>query len=482
MLLLSTRNLPEPMNTDKKSGIIFLQIEGKMRIKEFIQEKWRSLTTTQIIVLFFILVILIGAMLLNLPISSRNHRSAGFFTSLFTATSATCVAGFSLSDIWTQWSFFGHIVILIMIEIGGLGFMATVIFFILMANRRISMRQRMAMAQGLGIEVGGVVRIQRWVILNSLIIQGIGAILLTIGFLPHYGFKMSLFLGISHSISAFCNCGLDFMGFSGPGIGFTNHITEPLIMLPMIFLIIYGGLGFIVLEQIYRLKSYQKINVYAKIVLITTGFLIVIGTFAYLFIEWSNPGTLGPLNIPQKIMAALFQSVNTRTAGFAGINQSYMNEIGKTLTCVFMLIGGAASSTSGGIKVVTLGVLMLYTWARLRGKRTITIYNRSISNNQVLDAVTITGLMAGLAVAGGVFISMDSHIPIGPAVFSSISAIATCGLSIAETAELGLLSQILLIFFMFFGRVGVLSISLSFMIADPAEERIQRAETKLIIG
>lgn len=453
-----------------------------MRIRDFIEEKWRSLTTTQIIVLFFLIVILIGAMLLNLPIASRNHHSAGFFTSLFTATSATCVAGFSLSDIWTQWSSFGHVVILIMIEIGGLGFMSTVIFFLLLANRRISMRQRMTMAQGLGIEVGGVVRIQRWVILNSLIVQGIGAVLLTLGFLPHYGFRRALFLGIAHSISAFCNCGLDFMGFSGPGIGFTNHMTDPLIIIPMILLIIYGGLGFIVLEQIYRLKSFHKLNVYAKIVLITTGILILVGTLAYLFIEWSNPGTLGPMNVPQKIMVALFQSVNTRTAGFAGINQNYLNEISKTITCVLMLIGGAASSTSGGIKIATLAVLMLYTRARLRGKRTITIYNRAISNNQVLDAVTITGLMAGLAVAGGVFISVDSHINIGPAVFSSISAIATCGLSIAETAGLGKLSQILLIFFMFFGRVGVLSISLSFMIADPAEERIQRAETKLIIG
>ena len=250
----------------------------------------------------------------------------------------------------------------------------------------------------------------------------------------------------------------------------------------MIILIIYGGLGFFVLEQIYRLKNFSKLNVYAKIVLITTGILIAAGTLAFLFLEWNNPETFGPLNIPQKFMAALFQSVNTRTAGFAGINQDGMHEVSKTLTCVLMLIGGAASSTSGGIKVVTLGVLVLYTWARLRGKRIATIYNRAISINQVLDAVTITGLMAGLAVAGGLFISVDSGVNIGPAVFSSISAIATCGLSIAETGNLHLPSQILLILFMFFGRVGVLSISLSFMIADPAEERIQRAETKLIIG
>lgn len=453
-----------------------------MRIKGFIEEKWRGLKTTQIIVLFFLMVILIGALLLNLPICSRDHHSSGFFHALFTATSATCVAGFSLRDIWTQWSIFGQIVILIMIEIGGLGFMSTVIFFVLLANKRISMRQRMTMAQGLGIDVGGVVRIQRWVIRNSLIVQGIGTLLLTIGFFRHYGLKRSLFLGFSHSISAFCNCGLDFMGFSGEGIGFTNHVTDPLIMIPMMLLIVYGGLGFIVLEQIYRLKSFQKLNVYAKIVLITTVLLIFVGTVAFLFIEWNNPGTLGPMTIPQKIMASLFQSINTRTAGFAGINQDYMNEISKTVTCILMLIGGAASSTSGGIKVATLAVLLLYTWARLQGKRTITIYNRSISNEQVLDAVTITGLMAGLAVAGGVLISVDSHVNIGPAVFSSISAIATCGLSIENTADLGLVSQIMLIFFMFFGRVGVLSIGLSFMIADPAEERIQRAETKLIIG
>ncbi|MBQ6519058.1 MAG: hypothetical protein IJI14_10075 [Anaerolineaceae bacterium] len=453
-----------------------------MKIRDFIEEKWRSLTTTQIIVLFFLLVILIGALLLNLPIASRDRHSSGFFHALFTATSATCVAGFSLRDIWTQWSMFGQVVILIMIEIGGLGFMSTVIFFILLANKRIGMRQRMAMAQGLGIDVGGVVRIERWVIRNSLIVQGIGAVLLTLGFLPHYDWKQSIWLGLSHSISAFCNCGLDFMGFSGPGIGFTNHITEPLIMIPMMLLIVYGGLGFIVLEQIYRLKSFQKLNAYAKIVLIATAVLIVVGWIAYLAIEWNNPNTLGPMNIPQKIMAALFQSVNTRTAGFAGIDQNGMHEISKTLTCVLMIIGGAASSTSGGIKVVTLAVLGLYTWARMRGKRTVIIYNRAISNSQILDAVTIAGLMAGMAIVGGVFISVNSRINIGPAVFSSISAIATCGLSIAETAALRLPSKILLMVFMFFGRVGVLSISLSFMIADPAEERIQRAETKLIIG
>ncbi len=458
-------------------------MRDNMKIKDFIIEKWRTLTSTQIIVLFFLLVILIGALLLNLPIASRDHQSAGFYTALFTATSATCVAGFSLSDIWTQWGPFGQAVILVMIEIGGLGFMSTVIFFLLLANRRIGMRQRMAMAQGLGIDdVGGIVRTEKWIIRNSLIIQAIGTVLLTLGFLPHYGFKRALQIAFFHAVSAFCNCGLDIMGFSEPGIGFTNHITEPLIILPMIFLIIYGGLGFIVLEQIYRLKSFQKINVYAKLVLITTGILLVVGTLAYLFIEWDNPKTFGPLNFFQKLMAAFFQSANTRTAGFAGIDQDGMTEISKTLTCVFMLLGGSASSTSGGIKTVTLAVLGLYTWARLRGKRTITIYNRAISNNQVLDAVTITGLMTGLAVAGGVFISVDSGINIGPSVFSSISAIATCGLSIADTASLHLPSQILLIFFMFFGRVGVLSISLSFMIADPAEERIQRAETKLIIG
>ena len=454
-----------------------------MKFRNLFDDKQRQLTSTQIIVLFFLLVILIGAILLNLPVSSRDGKSAGFYHALFTATSATCVAGFSLRDIWTQWSPFGQGVILLMIEIGGLGFMSTVIFFLLLSHRRISLRQRMAMAQGLGLDdTGGIVRTEKWIIQNSLIIQVVGAVFLSLGFLPHYGFKRALEMGVMHAVSAFCNCGLDFMGFSGEGIGFANHITEPLIMLPMVFLIIYGGLGFIVLEQLYRLKSFQKVNVHAKLALITTGVLLVIGTVSYLFLEWDNPNTFGPMTIPQKIMAAFFQSANTRTAGFAGISQDGMHEVSKTLTCVLMILGGSSASTSGGIKTATLAVLFLYTWARIRGKRTITVYNRSISNNQVLDAMTITGLMAGLAIIGGVFISVDSGINIGPSVFSSISAIATCGLSIAETASLHLPSQILLIFFMFFGRVGVLSISLSFMISDPAEERIQRAASKLIIG
>lgn len=454
-----------------------------MKIKDYIDDKKRTLTSTQIIVLFFLLVILIGSVLLDLPIASRDHQSTGFYKALFTATSATCVAGFSLGDIWTQYSPFGQVVILVMIEVGGLGFLSTVVFFILLSHKRIGMRQRMAMAQGLGLgDTGGIVRTERWVIKNSLIVQGIGAVALTLGFLPYYGWKRAIQMGIAHSISAFCNCGLDFMGFSGAGIGFTNHITDPLIIIPMFLLIVYGGLGFIVLEQIHRLKHFSKLNVYSKLVLITTGILLLVGMLAYLFLEWNNPETFGPLTIPQKIMAAFFQSANTRTAGFAGINQDGMTEVSKALTCILMILGGSASSTSGGIKTATLAVLVLFTFARCRGKRTITIYNRSISNSQVLDAMTITGLMAALAVAGGLFISVNSSVKIGPAVFSSISAIATCGLSIAETAELHLASQILIILFMFFGRVGVLSISLSFMIADPAEERIQHAESKLIIG
>ena len=454
-----------------------------MKIKEFIDEKWRGLTSTQIIVLFFLLVILVGTVLLNLPVSSRDGHSAGFFNALFTAASSTCVAGFSLNDIWTQWGPFGQTVILILIEIGGLGFMATVVFFILMAHKRIGMRQRLAMAQGLGIDdVGGVVRIERWIIRNSLIVQGIGAVVLFFGFMPHYGWKRAIQLGIAHSISAFCNCGLDFMGFSGPGVGFSNHLTEPLIMLPLALLTIYGGLGFIVLEQIYRLKSINKLNVYAKLVLITTGILLGAGMLVYLVFEWNNPETFGPMTIPQKIMAAFFQSANTRTSGLAGISQSGMLEESKALTCLLMLLGGSSSSTSGGIKTGTFAVLMLYTWARCRGKRTITVYNRRISNDQVLDAVTITGLMAGLAIIGGIFISVNSDVSIGQSIFTSISAIATCGLSMTDTAQLHLASQILILLFMFFGRVGILSTSLSFLSADPAEERIQRAETKLIIG
>ncbi len=453
------------------------------KFTEKIGDSLRSLTAMQIIVLFFATIILIGALILTLPIASRTSNSQGFFTALFTSVSAISGTGFTLEDIRKAWSPFGQIVILVLIEIGGLGYMSMMFVFLLLSKRKISMKQRMVLAQTIGCEdTGGIVRIERWAFGNAILVQVLGALAVMFAFLPHYDFLTSLYMGITNSVSAFCNCGLDFMGFSGAGIGLSNHLTDPFVLIPLMLLTLYGSIGFMVLYQIFHERDFGRLNVYAKLVLITTALLFVFGAVAYAVFEWNNPRTIGSLNPLQKILFATFQSVNNHNTGFYIIDHSAMTEESKALSCFLMFVGGSAGSTSGGIKTVTFAVLVLYAWNRMRGKRSITIYNRRITDHQVLDAMTITGLMGAVALLSAVVIAANSNINIGTAIFTCISAITTCGLSMPVIAELSRFSQILLEILMFFGRVGILSISLSFMFSNPAEERIQRAESKLIIG
>ena len=453
------------------------------RITEKIGDNLRGMTAIQIIVVFFATIILIGAALLTLPIASRAPGSEGFFTALFTTVSAISGTGFTLGDIWEMWSPFGQIVILILIEIGGLGYMSMMFVFLLLSKRKISMKQRMVLAQTIGCEdIGGIVRVERWAFGNAILVQAVGALLVMFAMLPRYGFRYALYMGIVNSVSAFCNCGLDFMGFSGANVGLSNHLTDPWTLIPLMLLTLYGSIGFMVLYQIFHEHGFSRLNVYAKLVLITTALLFVFGTVSYAVFEWDNPQTIANLNPMQKILFAMFQSVNNHNTGFYIIDHGLMTEESKALSCFLMFVGGSAGSTSGGIKTVTFAILVLYAWNRIRAKRTITIYNRSITDHQVLDAMTIAGLMGGLVLIVAVIVSANSNINIGASIFTCISAIATCGLSIPVIAELGRLSQILLVILMFFGRVGVLSISLSFIFSNPAEERIQRAESKLIIG
>ncbi len=453
------------------------------KITEKIGDSLRGMTAMQIIVVFFATIILIGALCLMLPIASNAPGSQGFFTALFTSVSAISGTGFTLDDIWITWSPFGQIIILILIEIGGLGYMSMMLFFLLLSKRKISMKQRMVLAQTIGCEdTGGIVRVERWAFGNAILMQAVGALAVMFALLPRYDFFTSLYMGVTNSVSAFCNCGLDFMGFSGAGIGLSNHMTDLFVLLPLMLLTLYGSIGFMVLYQIFHERGFGRLNVYAKLVLITTALLFVFGAAAYAVFEWNNPRTIGSLTPMQKVLFAMFQSVNNHNTGFYIVDHNAMTEESKALSCFLMFVGGSAGSTSGGIKTVTFAVLVLYAWNRMRGKRTITVYNRSITDHQVLDAMTIAGLMLAVALLAAVIIAAHSNINIGTAAFTCISAISTCGLSIPVIAELSRFSQILLMVLMFFGRVGILSISLSFMFANPAEERIQRAESKLIIG
>lgn len=456
-------------------------------VKRFTHRLLRKLqtriSTTRVIAITFALLILLGTVLLTLPIASRSGVSCGFRPALFTATSATCVTGLVLYDTWSQWSSFGQIVILCLIEIGGLGFMSAASVVIFALRRKISLRQRMLMAQALSLnEINGVVRLQRWVIFGSLGIQAVGALILFFRFWPEFGPVTALKWGVFHSVSAFCNAGFDILGSVAPGASTMVFQNDPVVLLTLTALIIIGGLGFLVWEDVAVNRRWKKLSVYTKLVLLTTAVLLAGGAILFIALEWNNPATFGAMTPAQKILNGWFQSVTVRTAGFASVDQAALTDAGKGVSIFLMLIGGSSGSTAGGVKTVTLMVLFLFLITRARGKKTVTVFKRTIPDDKVMDAMTIVSIMVVLALFGGIFICATSPVGFTDALFEAVSALATVGLTAGVTCSLSIPAQILIIIYMYFGRVGVLTISLGFLMGNQAEERFRYAHTNLLIG
>ncbi len=440
-------------------------------------------SATQIIALTFLGIILLGSLLLVLPVASRSGTSVGYLTALFTSTSATCVTGLVLGDTWTLWSGFGQVVILCLIELGGLGFMsaASLVFFLF--RKKVGLRQRMVMAQALSLnEMEGVVRLQKIVLLGSLLIQGVGALILTARFLPDYGLRRSLMWGVFHAVSAFCNAGFDIFGVVAPGQSVMYFNDDIVVCLTLMALITVGGLGFFVWEEILSRRSFKKFSIYTKLVLVTSAVLILSGTLVFLVLEWNNPETIGTMPVWQKVLNALFQSVTLRTAGFASVDQGKLTDAGKAVSVLLMLVGGSSGSTAGGIKTVTFVVLLLFLYHRMRGRNTITVFRRTVPGEKVMDAMTIVSVVAALCIAGAIFICVTSPVSFVDSLFEAASALATVGVTAGATASLSLVAKLLIILFMYFGRVGVLTISLGFLIGNKATERYHYANTNLLIG
>ena len=445
-----------------------------------VNKKMLRLAPTQIIAITFAVIILLGTTLLMLPISSQNGQSAGFRPALFTATSATCVTGLVLYDTGAQWSSFGQAVILCMIEIGGLGFMSVACIVIFMLRRKIGLRQRMVMAQALSInEMEGVVRLQKWVLLGSLIIQLTGAVILFLRFLPEQGIGTALKWGVFHSVSAFCNAGFDILG-TGQSIATLNH--DPVVMFTLMGLIVIGGLGFFVWQEVVTIRKWKNLSVYTRLVLTVTAALILGGAALILLLEWNNPNTFGGMSVSQKLMNGLFQSVTLRTAGFAAVDQALLTDGSKGLSLLLMLIGGSSGSTAGGVKTVTFLVLCLFVISRARGRGTVTVLHRNVPHEKVLDAATIVGLVVFLALSGAVLITATSQVSFTDAIFETVSALATVGLTAGVTPLLSIPAQFVIILFMYFGRVGILTLSLGFLMGNQAQERFRYADTNLLIG
>ena len=447
------------------------------------KNRGKPLSPTKVIATTFGILILLGTILLTLPVSTRSGEGCDLLRALFTATSATCVTGLTPFDTYTQWSTFGQWVLLSLIEIGGLGFMSAATLVIFILRKKIGLKQRLVMAQALSLnELDGVVKLQRTVLVGSLAMEALGALVLTLRFWPEYGFRHALRWGVFHSVSAFCNAGFDIFGELAPGSSLQLFREDPVVLLTLAALIVVGGLGFLVWEELAEKRTFQKLSVYSRLVLSATGILLLCGWVLTCLLEWNNPETLGGLGIGGKLLGGFFQSVTLRTAGFDAINQSALTEGSKAVSMVFMLIGGSSGSTAGGLKTVTFLVLLLFIASRARGRSVVTVYRRTIPDNQVMNAMTIAIIMIVLAMFGGIFISATAPVSFTDALFEAVSALGTVGLTAGATGLLSAPAKILIIVFMYFGRVGVLTISLGFLMGNQAVERFRYAETTLLIG
>ncbi|MGN0985350.1 MAG: TrkH family potassium uptake protein [Candidatus Enterenecus sp.] len=435
----------------------------------------------RILALSFGGIILVGTLLLLLPISSRSGESCGLLTALFTATSATCVTGLAVVDTLTAWAPFGQAVILLMIQLGGLGFMTLIFYLGTMMRRKPSLAQRLIMVSTFNLNnMGDTARFVKHALKVTLVFEGAGAMILTLCFIPQYG-PTAIWKGIFTAVSAFCNAGFDLFGPGGAG-SLSAYSRNPVVLLTVCVLVVGGGLGFFVWEELLSKRSYRKLSLYSRMVLWMTGVMILFGWILFFCTEHFNGDTLGSMPVWQQILNALFQSVTLRTAGFTTIDQGALADVSKVISILYMIVGGSSGSTAGGVKTVTIGVLLLALRAGLRGRECVTVRGRTIPQQKVLSALTLVLVMGGMLLICSVLIALADGIPYLTAAYEAASALGTVGLSTGITSELSLFSRLLLIAMMYLGRVGILSFSVAFMGQSGGKNKIRYPETMVMIG
>lgn len=414
----------------------------------------KQMTPSQIVLLSFLLLILIGTLLLMLPISSQAMKPTPFLTSLFTAVSATCVTGLVLVDTASYWSTFGQLVILLLIQIGGMGVVTMAISIALFTGRKISLKQRWIMQESVSApQVGGILRHTRFILKFTFLIEAIGALCLAFRFVPELGLIKGIWYGCFHSISAFCNAGFDLMGINQPFSSLTSYSDDPFIVFIISVLIICGGIGFLTWKELCEHRfHFKELSLSSKMIIKTTLFLLVSAFLYFFYIELTN------LKFSDRFLAAWFQSVTPRTAGFNTIQQTDLSESGILITIFLMLIGGSPGSTAGGFKTTTLAVLILSMRSVFTHRSSPQAYGRRISNDSLHQASAIFMLYLVLFLLGGLLISNIEQISLLTSLYESASAIGTVGLTLGITPSLCGTSQIILILLMIFGRVGGLTI------------------------
>ena len=452
-----------------------------------IQKKKFAFSTTQIILLSFLVTILIGSGLLALPISSASGNAVPYLDALFTSTTATCVTGLVTLPTVSTWSVFGQAVILILIQIGGLGIITIMSGLMLLLNRKMGIGDRLLIQDAFNLNtMSGLAKFVKNVLLGTLIIEGIGALLYMLVFVPEFGTR-GIWISIFNSVSAFCNAGIDIIAENS----LCNYATNPLINIVTSALIILGGLGYIVWWDVLRVvgsrspknrKLFRHLTLHSKIAVTVTAGLILVGAIFIFIFEYANPATIGELSLFDKMQVSFFQSVTTRTAGFASVPQENLTNASAAVSIILMLIGGSPVGTAGGMKTVTVAVLICSAFATIRNKNSATLFGRRISEDSVKKAVAVAVTFLTICAASTVLLMATSNASALDAVYETVSATATVGLSQNLTATLNTFGKLIIIVTMYFGRVGPISLAVALGSKNESQNVISEPTEDISIG
>lgn len=436
----------------------------------------RKLTSFQIIIIGFWGVIIFGTFLLMLPFSSRSGLATPFFEALFTSTSAVCVTGLIIHDTATYWSVFGQIVILLLIQIGGMGVITVAASFAMISGRKISLMQRSTMQEAISApKVGGIVRLTGFIVRGTLVMELLCAAVMAPVFCRDFG-KKGLWMALFHSVSAFCNAGFDLLGVRTPFSSLTSYAANPVINFTIMFLIVVGGIGFLTWDDIRANRLHlRKYRMQSKVILCTTAVLLIVPAMYFYFFEFDD------LTRKERLLSSLFQAVTPRTAGFNTVELTDLSEEGQFITIALMLIGGSPGSTAGGLKTTTIAVLFTTAISTFRRRENANIFGRRIDDDVVKNATTISLMYITLCCTGGLIISVSEGLPMITCLFETASAVGTVGLSLGITPELKLLSRVVLILLMFFGRVG--GLTLIFAALSGVQKKVSKLpKEKITVG
>ncbi len=466
-----------------KGPIIF-----DLRENEYMRAKLKlKISTTHIILLSFLTAIFLGAILLSLPVSSADGRALPFIDALFTATTATCVTGLVVVPTATAWSVFGQAVILVLIQIGGLGIITVMAGLTVFINKKMGLSDRLLLQDAFNLNsLDGLSSFVRKVIIGTLAVEGVGALFYMTVFIPRFGVR-GIWISIFNSISAFCNAGMDIIGENS----LYDYVADPMINLVTCSLIILGGLGYIVWWDIARVFKRARtrrggilkgLTLHSKIVLITTAVLLIVGGACFFAFEYDNPNTIGELSLFGKLQASLFQSVTTRTAGFATVPQEELTNPSAILSLLLMFIGGSPVGTAGGIKTVTFVVLIGAAVSAIKNKNEVSMLQRTLPKAAVSKAIGVCSMSFSIMFISTVALSLVANAPALDILYETVSATATVGLSRALTASLDTVGKLIVIVTMYLGRVGPISLAIAFNFKNQSRNIIKEPTEDVSVG